>query len=72
MQKFIYLRSQIVLKFIMILIFAVNETCEDGIQNQNELGIDCGGDCVACGRFLHYCFNNRSMEKKLNKFSKVK
>jgi len=23
-------------------------TCEDGIQNQNEIGIDCGGPCVAC------------------------
>ena len=24
-------------------------TCEDGIQNQNETGIDCGGPCPACG-----------------------
>ncbi len=23
-------------------------TCEDGIQNQNETGIDCGGPCTAC------------------------
>ena len=24
------------------------ETCNDGIQNQNETGIDCGGPCTAC------------------------
>ena len=23
-------------------------TCDDGIQNGNEIGIDCGGDCSAC------------------------
>ena len=22
--------------------------CEDGIQNGNETGVDCGGDCVEC------------------------
>ena len=24
------------------------ETCTDGIQNQNEAGIDCGGVCIMC------------------------
>ena len=24
------------------------ETCYDGIQNQDEIGIDCGGVCSAC------------------------
>lgn len=24
------------------------ETCSDGIQNQNETGIDCGGSCLKC------------------------
>ena len=24
------------------------ETCNDGIKNQNEVGIDCGGTCTAC------------------------
>eukprot|EP00494_Astrolonche_serrata_P001901 UN01907 len=24
------------------------ESCTDGILNQNEIGIDCGGDCEAC------------------------
>jgi hypothetical protein len=24
------------------------ETCNDGIQNQGEIGIDCGGPCIAC------------------------
>ncbi len=26
----------------------VNATCDDGIQNQNETGIDCGEECPAC------------------------
>jgi len=25
-----------------------SETCFDGIQNQDETGIDCGGVCTAC------------------------
>ncbi len=25
-----------------------NTTCTDGIQNGNETGVDCGGDCEAC------------------------
>jgi len=24
-------------------------TCADGVQNQNETGVDCGGGCPACG-----------------------
>ena len=24
------------------------ETCSDGIQNQGETGIDCGGPCPKC------------------------
>lgn len=27
---------------------SVTETCSDGIQNQDETGIDCGGVCDAC------------------------
>lgn len=26
-----------------------NGTCSDGIQNQDELGVDCGGVCTPCG-----------------------
>ncbi len=26
----------------------VKSTCSDGIQNQNETGVDCGGPCLAC------------------------
>ena len=25
-----------------------NSTCTDGLKNQNEVGIDCGGSCTAC------------------------
>jgi alpha-tubulin suppressor-like RCC1 family protein len=27
----------------------VIETCDDGVQNQGEAGIDCGGPCAPCG-----------------------
>ena len=27
------------------------ETCQDGIQNQGEQNVDCGGPCDACGNF---------------------
>ena len=26
------------------------ESCVDGIQNQGEDGIDCGGPCPTCGK----------------------
>jgi hypothetical protein len=28
---------------------SVTPTCSDGIQNQGETGVDCGGPCQACG-----------------------
>lgn len=31
-----------------LVIQAVVETCEDGIQNQDEEGVDCGGSCLPC------------------------
>jgi len=27
-------------------------TCDDGILNQNETAIDCGGPCAACGNIM--------------------
>jgi hypothetical protein len=27
-----------------------NPTCDDGIKNGNETGIDCGGPCIPCGQ----------------------
>jgi cysteine-rich repeat protein len=27
----------------------LRSTCQDGLQNQGETGVDCGGPCVACG-----------------------
>lgn len=30
-------------------------TCDDGIQNGNETGVDCGGDCIACLPENPYC-----------------
>lgn len=31
-----------------VFMFKEDPTCEDGIQNQNESGIDCGGPCFPC------------------------
>ena len=36
---------------ILVLICSCKKeeaTCTDGIKNQNEVGIDCGGPCAAC------------------------
>jgi len=39
---------------MLMIVFACNKdenptpTCEDGIMNGNETGIDCGGDCGEC------------------------
>jgi hypothetical protein len=30
----------------------VAATCTDGIKNGNELGVDCGGSCIACASLL--------------------
>ena len=27
-------------------------TCNDGIENGDETGVDCGGSCDPCGRFI--------------------
>ena len=32
-------------------IFKTIESCSDGIQNQNESEIDCGGPCDPCRKF---------------------
>jgi len=34
------------------------ETCSDGIQNQDETGIDCGGVCPACEVPVTYSLSN--------------
>lgn len=42
--------------YVCIMAFSVimftgcsdDETCSDGIQNQDETGVDCGGECTAC------------------------
>ena len=30
-------------------------TCSDGVQNGNETGVDCGGDCEPCQTQVEYC-----------------
>ena len=45
----------IVYTMIMVL-----ETCTDAIQNQDEMGIDCGGTCPeSCGMKLKYLYHTR-------------
>ncbi|MEO5906280.1 MAG: GEVED domain-containing protein [Saprospiraceae bacterium] len=34
--------------YTVIIVPSVSGTCSDGIQNQGETGIDCGGPCPAC------------------------
>jgi len=56
-----YLKKQIVIAFVYLIILAivasgiyflflrpVLPSCSDGIQNQGEAGIDCGGPCSSC------------------------
>ena len=33
-------------------------TCNDGIQNGNETGVDCGGSCTPCQTGNQYCASN--------------
>ena len=33
------------------LILDTAESCEDGIKNQDETDVDCGGVCPACGKY---------------------
>ena len=37
-------------------------TCEDGIKNQNELDIDCGGECNVCETCHDYLLNQDETE----------
>ena len=37
------------------LIAVAAENCTDGVQNQNETGVDCGGVCSACGKTKTFC-----------------
>ncbi len=44
--------------FLGILVFASckkeeNASCSDGVQNQGETGVDCGGPCGACKEGVH-------------------
>ncbi len=53
LKKFIYgLFYFVCLGLIVFLftrpLFKAAPTCSDNIMNQNETGIDCGGNCVAC------------------------
>ena len=40
--------NQFALKMIFILPLVA--TCNDGLQNQGEVSVDCGGPCPACGK----------------------
>lgn len=45
---------------LSLLLFSCKEddtpTCSDGIQNGNETGVDCGGDCAPCATNAQYFF----------------
>ena len=40
--------------YCFVCCLLASETCADGIQNQGEDGIDCGGPCSPCGKKLLY------------------
>lgn len=44
----IYFLIFVLLGFLAYLIWRPQPSCFDGIKNQNEEGIDCGGLCVSC------------------------
>ena len=43
---------------VKIVAFSKKETCFDGIQNQNEGKIDCGGTCKPCEEQIAECNDN--------------
>ena len=43
------------------------ETCSDGIQNQDETGIDCGGQCKECDNGKTNHLRNIDQNSKYNK-----
>ena len=44
-----------------------SETCIDGIQNQDEMGIDCGGICrESCGTMFKYLYHTRQKKYTLS------
>ena len=48
-----YLQHRMVLKNLTLCYFICLESCEDGIQNNGESGVDCGGQfCPSCGKHL--------------------
>lgn len=40
--------KKLVFLFVPVLLFSCKQTCTDGVQNQNETAVDCGGDCQIC------------------------
>ena len=42
---------------IKIVEFATKESCFDGIKNQNEIGVDCGGICKPCEQQIVECYD---------------
>ena len=40
-------------------------TCSDGIQNQSETGIDCGGECAPCSTISVILGDSPQLEKRL-------
>lgn len=34
-------------------VYNVAETCYDGVHNHDEIGVDCGGSCQPCRKYIH-------------------
>jgi len=62
------------LPFLLLIAFAScqkepTDTCHDGIQNANETGVDCGGDCAPCQIIPAKVFENLSFTPEKAYFS---
>ena len=44
----VYFSLILVLGAVIYFIVSPNPSCQDGVQNQNEQGVDCGGPCFPC------------------------
>jgi len=44
----VYIGIFLLITLLLWLFLKPSETCSDGIQNQNEKGVDCGGRCTPC------------------------
>ncbi len=59
----VYLLAIVIFALVIYFIFKPDPSCSDGIKNQGETGIDCGGPCGACQqKITHQKLEVKSIE----------